>query len=685
MKMHALLLGVILLGSIWPLAYAQAPVPFVGQPLVPGTAAPGGGDFVLTVNGTGFVSSAVVNWNGIALQTQFVSESQLTAIVPAADIATAGTASVTVVNPAPGGGTSNPVFFTVTVNVGDFVFFNLASTPRTGPWPRAVATGDFNRDGKLDVAVANCSTNDDSCLYGGTISILLGDGAGNFDLASSPATPSGLDSICAGDFNGDGKLDLAAANFSFNTLSILLGDGNGNFSLISTPVTGYGPYSIATGDFNGDGKLDLAVTNGDLNVSILLGSGTGNFVLTSSPHTGGAPLSVAVGDFNADGKLDLVVANEYSNNVYILLGDGAGNFALASSPATGVQPSSVAVGDFNGDGKLDLATANHCGDDPGCHSPLTGTLSILAGDGTGNFSLVSSPKTGTYPAALAVGDFNGDGKLDLAVANVWDDSVSILLGDGAGNFSTLSATASGYRPVAVAAGDFNGDGRLDFVTAGFGDNTLSVLLQGTPSVTLFPTNLTFATQLIGTRSAPQNVILTNTGTAPLNIASIASTSATFLETNNCASSLLPGASCTINVTFAPHARYTLTASINVTDNAPTSPQTVTLTGVGTVVSLSPSSLDFGNQAVGTTSQPQIITLTNHSKYALNIFGVRLGGLNPRAFAQTSNCGTSVPAGGSCSLSVTFTPANKGGKAATLGVGDNGGGGPQIVNLSGTGV
>ena len=335
----------------------------------------------MTLNGTGFVSGSVVNWNGGGLATQFVSGSQLSAAVPASDIATNTTASVTVTNPGPGGGTSNVVFFPVTANVGHSIGFGLALSPAVGPEPYSLAVGDFNGDGKLDLAVAN---------YGGygfpsTVSILLGDGRGNFTLASSPAAGDSPLSVAVGDFNGDGNLDLAVANEVGGCVTILLGDGTGNFTLTSSPAAGDEPVSVAVGDFNGDGKLDLAVANWGYfsasTVDILLGDGAGKFTLASSTLTGSDSDAVAVGDFNGDGKLDLAVANRSGNNVSILLGDGAGNFTLTSSPATGSEPYSVAVGDFNGDGKLDLAVANSG----------SNTVSILLGDGTGNFTLASSP------------------------------------------------------------------------------------------------------------------------------------------------------------------------------------------------------------------------------------------------------------------------------------------------------
>jgi FG-GAP-like repeat/Abnormal spindle-like microcephaly-assoc'd, ASPM-SPD-2-Hydin/Protein of unknown function (DUF1573)/FG-GAP repeat len=666
MRTHATLLGAVLLGFVSILSYAQAPVPFINQPLIPDATAPGGPQFTLSVNGTGFVSNSVVNWNGSTLATQFVSGSQLTAIVPATDVATASTASLTVVNPAPGG-KSNVAFFTATPDTGKSVGFGSASSPATGTYPQSVAVGDFNGDGKLDLAVANGGSS--------TVSILLGDGTGNLTMASSAAVGKWPISVAVGDFNGDGKLDLAVANDDDDTVSVLLGDGTGNFTLASSPAAGGYPTSVAVGDFNGDGKLDLAVANSASNtVSILLGDGTGNFTLASSPATGLEPYSVAVGDFNGDGKLDLAVANVNSSTVSIMLGDGTGNFTLASSPATGQSPVSVAVGDFNGDGKLDLAVAN----------AGSNTISMLLGDGNGNFTLASSPATGLQPYSVAVGDFNGDGKLDLVVANLRSGSVSVLLGDGAGNFTLASSHGTGDEPDSVAVGDFNGDGKLDLAVANWYSNTVSILEGATPPVEFSPTQLNFGTLIVGTKSDYQFVILTNIGSVTLDISKIAA-SWNYFETNKCPASLPPGRRCVIKVTFKPHGRFTLPGTVTITDNAPNSPQTLPLTGVGTWVTLLPSSLDFGKKRVGTSSHPRTVMLSNYGKGTMSIHGIHISGTNSRQFSQTNNCGTSVPAGGSCSISVTFAPKSKRIKTATLDVNDNGGASPQTVALSGKGT
>ena len=349
------------------------PTPFVAG-ISPVSVAPGGGDFVLTVEGVGFINgTSSIYWNGAAVPnptsctaaTPPALES-CTVTVPAAMIANPGTVSITVINPntSPHDGTSNVVFLPVASAEASVTFFSQTYFA-TQADPNYLAVGDFNGDGNLDLAVSNRGSNN--------VAILLGDGKGDLlPTSSAPAVGKFPQGLAVGDFNGDGKQDLAVVNYNDNNVSILLGDGTGNFSLVSSPATGRSPYTLAAGDFNGDGNLDLAVVNScpsgsncqssSGTVTILLGDGTGHFTAGSSPVTGLFPTAVAVGDFNGDGNLDLAVVNSGGNNVTILLGDGTGNFtAAASSPPTGQHPGSVAVGDFNGDGKLDLAVANECG------------------------------------------------------------------------------------------------------------------------------------------------------------------------------------------------------------------------------------------------------------------------------------------------------------------------------------
>jgi hypothetical protein len=365
--------------------------------------------------------------------------------------------------------------------------FQAPRTFAAGLDPQSVAVGDFNGDGKLDLAVADYAP----LGVSGTVSVLLGNGDGSFQAARTFAAGIGPRSVAVGDFNADGKLDLAVVGYgeeclngycyphSDETVRVLLGNGDGSFRPAVSYAAGGGPVSVAVGDFNGDDAPDLAVADaGDLQgngagVSVLLGNGDGSFQAARTFAAGLGPRSVAVGDFNGDGHLDLAVANYSGSNVSVLLGSGDGSFRPGVSYATGSRPVSVAVGDFNGDGHLDLAVANYSGD----------SVSVLLGSGDGTFQASPSYFAGTQPRSVAVGDFTGAGIPDLAVADAGDslgrgEGVSVLLGNGDGTFQAGHTYAAGPGPESVAVGDFNGDGILDLVVAngGSNNNNVSVLL-----------------------------------------------------------------------------------------------------------------------------------------------------------------------------------------------------------------
>jgi len=645
-------------------------VPTVYLPLVPGAAVPGGPGFTLTVNGTGFVSGATVKWNGMPLTTTVVSGSQLTASIPASDITTAGTASVSVLNGGPGGAASNVAYFSITTPEVSPYFVNANGSPfATGYSPNAYAVGDFNSDGKLDFAVTSGYNN---------VAIFLGNGDGTFTAAPMVTTGDNPSPLAVGDFNGDGKLDLAVT--SANGLTVFLGNGDGTFTAApSSPLNG--ASSITVGDFNGDGRLDVAVVSaGQIQATILLGNGDGTFTYAPSPYVGQWADSVVAGDFNGDGKLDLAVADGRNNTIAVLLGNGDGTFTAAASPATGNGPDGLAVGDFNGDGKLDLAVANTGDDD----------VLVLLGNGDGTFTPVPArPATGWGPVLIGAQDINGDGKLDLLVGNTTSAYRTLLLGNGDGTFFPAASPVpySGSVIVSTAIGDFNGDGRPDLVGAYVLSYT-AVLLQ-LANAALLPSTLNFGSQIAGTSSAPQTATLSNGQSTPLNISSIA-VSGDYSQTSNCPPQLASQSSCSINVTFTPTAIGTRAGTLTVADDAngvPGSTQTVSLAGTGVsapVANISPASLTFSAQFVGTASAPQTVTLSNPGVVAVAVASIAISGTDAGDFSQTNNCGTSVAPGASCAINVTFTPATTGprSRTAALTITDDVSGSPQIISLTG---
>ncbi len=369
--------------------------------------------------------------------------------------------------------------------------FALAASPGVSSAPLAVAVGDVNGDGKPDLAVVNNADN--------TVSILLntttpGAASASYVLAAFLGVGSSPQAVAAGDFDGDGKPDLAVANGREPTVSVVLDrTAPGAASASYAPADNFNnfnrpPAGVAVGDFNGDGKPDLVTANfSDDNVAILLndtvpGAASASFTFPDSIGVGGGPASVAVGDFNGDGRPDLATADFFGNTVSILLNDTApgasgASFTLAASPVVGSGPLGVVIGDFNGDGKPDLAAANASGN----------TVAILlnstaSGAASASFTLAASPAVGSNPRGIVIGDFDGDGKPDLATANANSNTVSILLnttapGASGASFTLVASPAVGSYPLSVAVGDFNGDGGPDLAVVNRDGNNVSVLLN----------------------------------------------------------------------------------------------------------------------------------------------------------------------------------------------------------------
>jgi hypothetical protein len=515
---------------------------------------------------------------------------------------------------------------------GTFQLPGLSAYDLSGGGPLGAAFGDFNKDGKLDIAT----------LSGSVASVAFGKGNGTFQLASVVDVGwSGLGgsggsavAVLADDFTGHGNTDLfeILGYTGYTELEpffvVLPANGNGTFQ---SPAAGvqlqscyyHDPYtacSTAAGDFNGDGKFDVAITGNissgpqTIPVGVLLGNGDGTF--KSEVDYGGGGSSIALGDINNDGITDIVTSGGSADNVSFLLGKGDGSFGFPTTVPINGTANFVATGDFNNDGNLDLAVG-------------TGSaVAILLGNGNGTFGPEMDYPIPAGVTTLAVGDFNGNGRIDLVAGSSSSNSVSVLLNTGGGAFSVATYPVLG-NVTYVGVGDFNGDGIPDLAVL---NNQVDIsILVGKGDGTFQPA-VSFGT---GDAANTQFAIADLNGDGSPDIA--------------VGNSLL--------------------------FNRPAGP----------AVSLAPSQAAFGNIAVGSPSGPQTVTLTNTSSSAVTISGVTIMGPQSSEFVETNTCGTGIVVGADCTIAITFTPAAVGSRSATLSVADNTAHSPQAVALSGTGM
>jgi len=554
-------------------ALAQTtPVAFVNQPLRPTSVNPGHAAFTLNVSGTGFKSGAVVNWNGSARTTTFVSASKLQAAITATDVAKPGTAAINVVNP--GAQASNTAYFLVHAPSAAVAFARRDLPVTSAYFPGGYALGDFNHDGKLDIAVGGYQNPD----Y--TLEVFLGKGDGTFQSPVTTISTYQPASLLAADLNGDGRLDLLLQDPSGSTM-VFLGNGDGTFA--GQSFFGSVDYaSSLAADLNRDGKLDFLTVGGGFSQggyyeAAFLGNGDGTFVSSQ-----GFQLSIqsgipALGDFNHDGKLDLAVGGFEgpSYAVDVFLGNGDGSFQNPVSYTTTFPVNAVAAADINGDGNLDLVTDG---------------VSVLLGKGDGTFTETADYSVAVNPVSIQLADINNDGRLDAVLVQSSNnyppiESYSIMLGNGDGTFQNpVSWNSDTYIfPGGPGVGDFNGDGKLDLVDLNTNAltawSTVTVLLQTTLEVS--PTLMNFGAVNVGS-SSTQTLTLTNVGarTLPLGPIHLVGPASGYSVNSGCGKSLASGASCPVEVTFTPASKKTLTAIVGVAYQDTGTPQYIELTGSG---------------------------------------------------------------------------------------------------------
>ena len=367
--------------------------------------------------------------------------------------------------------TSSPVVAPVTLNTATAT---TALTPQTttstgsNTLPVWTVLGDINGDGIPDLITSLYQTD--------SVSVQLGNGDGTFQAATNILIKTGFGpaEVHAISLRGNGTLDLIVGSFNLNEIAVLLGNGNGTFgtsTFYTVGSTANTPTSLTTGDFNNDGKLDVAVANtGDNTIDILLGNGSGTLTLSGSAiSVGRDPEAIRAGDFNGDGYSDLAVANFADGTISTLLNNKDGTFTATTKSigsGRGSGPQALAV---NGSGSsLLLAVANF----------NDNTVSVMQSNGSGAFGTQTIIPVGKGPDDVNFADFNGDGIPDLAVSNYTDGTVDLLAGITAASYTLVGPFKVGNNPYSAAAGDLNLDGTPDVVVANCFSNNTGVLLDG---------------------------------------------------------------------------------------------------------------------------------------------------------------------------------------------------------------
>lgn len=395
--------------------------------------------------------------------------------VAVADVSGDGSADIVVANRGLDGSPFPPPEFPGTVSVlindGSGGFAAAVQYPVGAGDGRAdaVALGDVTGDGNTDIVISRPIAN--------TVDVLAGDGSGGFAAAVSVPTGVGPNPLAIADVTNDGHLDVLTGNAVGSSLSVLPGDGAGHVGFEGNHPAGVFPHAVAAIDLNGDDAPDVVTVNiQGSDASVLINDGVGGFAAPVNYPVDASPAGITTGDVNGDGHADVVSANLGGGTVSILLGDGAGGFAAAANVSVGgtfESPYAVALGDANGDGNLDIATANT--------NISNHSISFLPGDGSGGFGPAVLYPVGvdgySQPQGVVLTDVTGDGNADIVTANSGGGNLSLLAGDGAGAFAAAVLLPTDLGPVAVAAGDVDGDGNPDLVSLNTTTQNVSVLIS----------------------------------------------------------------------------------------------------------------------------------------------------------------------------------------------------------------
>jgi FG-GAP-like repeat/Abnormal spindle-like microcephaly-assoc'd, ASPM-SPD-2-Hydin len=488
-------------------------------------------------------------------------------------------------------------------------------------------------------------------------------------------------SITTADLNGDGRLDLIVTNQTDNTISVFLGNPDGTFGAAVNYPAGFDPVAVITADFNGDGFPDVAVASSGCDyiahissfgcsgagaVSILLGNGDGTLQPAQDFETPEESLSLQAADLNGDGKLDLVVASNVAGSmantntsVSVLMGNGDGTFQPRVDYATPAGKSTLGLGgtawvvvaDFNGDGRPDVASSN------GAQG-----VAIFLGNGDGTLQSPTSfqlPQQIVYGnnSGAVTGDFNGDGKPDIAITTNFTTSTTftsptpigliICLGNGDGTFTALNPAGLGFGQ--ITAGNLNNDNKLDLVMAVTSDGIQPALGNGDGSFQQ-PPGITGLVSVTGFAIGDFN------GDGLPDIA----VSETNVEGCEFCTSTEPGS---VVILLGDG-----TGNFGSASNGP-------------FKAVFPTSLSFPSRGVGTSSSAQTVTISNPSAASFNISSVAASG----PFTQTNNCPATLAPGQNCTINVTFSPTATGSATGAITLTDTTHASPQAIPLTGTGV